>query len=92
MISHSSGLQGWSDEDLSLSFPLAGLGDGAGAPEGLGGGTGPFQVGGRPLVSALDNSVLAPPPVPESSVPGTPVSPERWVWLQRTLSQSGGSR
>ena len=75
-----------------LSFPLAGLGDGAGAPEGLGGGTGPFQVGGLPLVSTLDSSVLVPPPVPESSVPGAPVSPERWFWPQRTLSQSGGSR
>lgn len=63
-----------------LPFPLAGLGDGAGAPEGLGGGTstGPFQVGGRPLVSALDSSALAPPPVPESSVSGASKSPERW--------------
>ena len=30
-------------------------------------------------------AVLAPPPVPESSVPGDPASPKRWFWPRRTL-------
>ena len=37
-------------------------------------------------------AMLALPPVPESSVPGDPASPERWFWQRRTLSQSGDFR
>lgn len=58
-FSSSLASRDWSEEDFSLTFPSGWTCNGAGAPEGLGGGTfpGPFQVGGRPLVSTLDSRV-----------------------------------